>query len=63
MLTFIKIQRLSKNIKAKNLALEAGISPSLLSRIERGLCNGTKKTREKLSKALNIPEKILFGRK
>jgi transcriptional regulator with XRE-family HTH domain len=63
MVTPLRFYRLSKNIKALELARKADISPSLVSKIENGFTCGSKETRMKISKVLDIPEKNLFGGK
>lgn len=63
MLTQLKIFRLSRGLKLGTIAKQSGISASFLSRIETGKLKGSKETRRKIAKALDISETILFGAK
>lgn len=61
MLTQLKIIRLTKGLKLGTVAKQCGISASFLSRIETGKLKGTKETRRKIAKALDVSEEMLFG--
>jgi len=61
MLTQLKIFRLTKGLKLGIVAKRSGISASFLLRIETGKLKGTKETRHKIAKALDVSEEILFG--
>lgn len=62
MLTPIKLYRITKGIKAVEIAKKANISVSMFSKIENGVSPGSKKTRESLAKAVGVSEKNLFGK-
>jgi transcriptional regulator with XRE-family HTH domain len=61
MLTQLKIFRLTRGLKLGEVAKKSGISAAFLSRIETGKLNGTKETRRKIAKALDVSEELLFG--
>ncbi len=61
MLTQLKIFRLSKGLKLGTVAKRSGISTSFLSRIETGKLKGTKETRRRIAKVLDVSEEMLFG--
>jgi|GEM_PF-5332543 len=63
MITLLRFYRLSKGLKAVELAEKVSISPSLLSKIETGKCSGSKSTQAKIAKALRMKKEILFGLK
>jgi transcriptional regulator with XRE-family HTH domain len=63
MLTQLKVFRMSKGITMSQVALNAEISVSFLSRIESGKLRGTRNTRRKIAKALGATEELLFGSK
>ena len=52
--------RQEKGLSMRQLAAEADMEYSQLSKIERGVINTTISTAHALSVALDIPEKILF---
>lgn len=61
MLTQLKIFRLTKGLKLGVVAKRCGISESFLSRIETGKLKGTKETRRKIAKVLDVSGEIIFG--
>ncbi len=63
MLTNLRVVRMSKGLKLSELANHIGISVSFMSKIELGKLKGSIKTREKISRAVGVDPKILFGRK
>lgn len=60
MLSQLQMLRLSKGLKAVDVASKAGISPSLLSKIERGHIRPADRTKKRLAKALRVGVKTLF---
>jgi transcriptional regulator with XRE-family HTH domain len=63
MITPLRFYRMGQNITVSELAKKTQVSVSLISKIENGFTCGSKKTRLKISKVLNIPEKNIFGGK
>jgi len=61
MITPVKFYRMTKEMKAKDLAVMAGISVSLLSKIECGRVGCSPRVKAKIAEALNISESVLFG--
>lgn len=55
----IKICRIQKNLKQKELASLAGISMSYISLLERGKRDPSLSTIQKITSALNVPFSIL----
>lgn len=51
--------RTGKGIKQVDLAISAGLEPSLLNIVEKGK-NCTQQTKERISAALGVPVKKLF---
>lgn len=62
MLTIIRLYRLAKGIKAKELAQKSSLSISMISKIESGKVIPSPKTRARIAKALGVLEEILFGK-
>lgn len=56
----IKKLRLKKEISIRSLAKDIGVSPSLLSQIERGIANPSLTTLRLISKSLEVPMFSLF---
>lgn len=56
----LKLLRKEKNISQAQLAFEADVQISQISRIERGLINTTIANAHSLAKILEIPTKELF---
>lgn len=61
MLSQLQLQRLVRGLKAIEVARRAGVSPTLLSRIERGQVRPSLRVRRRLSRVLRVPEQTLFG--
>jgi transcriptional regulator with XRE-family HTH domain len=53
---------MTKGLKLATVAKQSGISAAFLSRIETGKLKGTKETRRKIARALDVSEEILFGK-
>ena len=63
MITPMKICRLSKGIKLQDVAKAIGKSISLISKIENGKAQGSRKTRGEIASFFSIPANNLFGGK
>lgn len=63
MLTPLKFHRLSKQIKTIDLAREASVTVSMISKIENGKARGSDKTRTKIARAIGLTVQSLFGGK
>jgi len=61
MVTQLRLHRLFSGLKAIEVARRAGISPTLLSRVERGQVRPSLRVRRRLSRVLRVPEQTLFG--
>jgi len=62
MLTILKLYRLSKGIKAKELAQKSLLSISMISKIESGKVSVSTKAKQRIAKALGVSEEALFGK-
>ena len=63
MITPLKFYRLNQGIRLGDLAIRAGVSSSLVSKIESGEIMGSSKTRAKIAEVLGVSERNLFGGK
>ncbi|MDI3270539.1 MAG: XRE family transcriptional regulator [Bacillota bacterium] len=59
--TKIRTERLKKRFNLRQLANAAGVTPSLLSQIERGIANPSLKTLRSIASALEVPVTVFFG--
>ncbi|WP_093206198.1 helix-turn-helix domain-containing protein [Variovorax sp. YR750] len=57
----VKALRMATGASAGRLALDSGISASMLSRIERGLVSPSVETLERLAQGLHVPVSRFFG--
>ena len=48
----VRYYRIIKGVRQRELGLESGLNPSYVSQIERGVCNPTIETLDRLAKAL-----------
>jgi transcriptional regulator with XRE-family HTH domain len=57
----VRALRMAADLSAGALAQASGISPSMLSRIERGLVSPSVETLERLAQGLHVPTSRFFG--
>ncbi|MBT9259017.1 MAG: XRE family transcriptional regulator [Clostridiales bacterium] len=57
----IRTERLKRRFNLRQLASAAGVTPSLLSQIERGIANPSLKTLRNIANALDVPVTVFFG--
>ncbi len=57
----LRIIRIEQDVKQRDLALRVGLSPSVLSDIERGYRAPTDRQVEAIAAALGIPPESLHG--
>ena len=64
MITKLEIERKKKDLTQKQLAKKIGYHSSMISKFERGFSSRvSRRFRKKVSKALGLPEEILFSEK
>jgi len=56
----IRLVREEMGFSQEKLSSESGLSQTSISQIENGVTMPSKKTIEKISKALNVPEDVLY---
>jgi transcriptional regulator with XRE-family HTH domain len=60
MISKLKFVRLTKGIRAKDLARRVGVTPAYISLLERGNRTPSKEVKRRIAKALNFPMKALW---
>ena len=61
MTIMLKVVRVAKGLKQKDIGALVGLDQGNYSRVENGLRNATSRQADALSAALGVPSSVLFG--